>query len=100
MPLFLDETQETLADTVRPFMAGEAPVSHLRALRDADDAAGFSRDLWRQFGEMGFTGVLVEETDVENGARAAGGAGRAGPGRLGRGRSRVSSRGRAGTSRR
>ncbi|MWV26712.1 acyl-CoA dehydrogenase family protein [Aurantiacibacter rhizosphaerae] len=63
MPLFLDETQETLADTVRPFMAGEAPVAHLRALRDADDPAGFSRDLWRQFGEMGFTGVLVDEAD-------------------------------------
>ncbi len=63
MPLFLDDDQETLADTVRPFMASEAPVSHLRRLRDADDPAGFSRDLWRQFGEMGFTGVLVDEAD-------------------------------------
>ncbi|GAA5054652.1 acyl-CoA dehydrogenase family protein [Erythrobacter westpacificensis] len=63
MPLFLDDDQETLADTVRPFMASEAPVSHLRTLRDADDPAGFSRDLWRQFGEMGFTGVLVDEGD-------------------------------------
>ena len=27
MPLFLDDDQETLADTVRPFMASEAPVS-------------------------------------------------------------------------
>ena len=63
MPLFLDDDQETLADTVRPFMASEAPVSHLRTLRDADDPAGFSRDLWRQFGEMGFTGVLVDEAD-------------------------------------
>ena len=63
MPLFLDDDQETLADTVRPFMAEKAPVSHLRALRDADDPAGFSRDLWREFGEMGFTGVLVDEAD-------------------------------------
>lgn len=63
MPLFLDEDQETLADTVRPFMASEAPVSHLRRLRDTDDPAGFSGDLWRQFGEMGFTGVLVDEAD-------------------------------------
>ncbi len=63
MPLFLDDDQETLADTVRPFMASEAPISHLRALRDADDPVGFSRDLWRQFGEMGFTGVLVDEAD-------------------------------------
>ncbi|RPF70766.1 acyl-CoA dehydrogenase family protein [Aurantiacibacter spongiae] len=63
MPLFLDDDQETLVDTVRPFMAEQAPVSHLRRLRDADDPAGFSRDLWRQFGEMGFTGVLVDEAD-------------------------------------
>ncbi len=63
MPLFLDDDQEVLADTVRPFIAEQAPVSHLRALRDADDPAGFSRDLWRRFGEMGFTGVLVDEAD-------------------------------------
>ncbi|RIV85011.1 acyl-CoA dehydrogenase family protein [Aurantiacibacter zhengii] len=63
MPLFHDEDQETLADTVAPFMADRAPVSHLRQLRDADDPAGFSRDLWREFGEMGFTGVLVDEAD-------------------------------------
>ncbi|WP_271079571.1 acyl-CoA dehydrogenase family protein [Aurantiacibacter sp. MUD61] len=63
MPLFLDDDQETLADTVRPFMAEKAPVSHLRKLRDADDPAGFSRELWREFGEMGFTGVLVDEAD-------------------------------------
>ena len=63
MPLFLDDDQETLADTVRPFIADKAPVSHLRALRDADDPAGFSRELWREFAEMGFTGVLVDEED-------------------------------------
>ena len=63
MPLFLDDDQEVLVDTVRPFMAEQAPVAHLRALRDADDPVGFSRDLWRQFGEMGFTGVLVDEAD-------------------------------------
>ena len=63
MPLFLDDDQETLADTVRPFIADKAPVSHMRALRDADDPAGFSRDLWREFAEMGFAGVLVDEAD-------------------------------------
>ncbi|MFB0610745.1 acyl-CoA dehydrogenase family protein [Aurantiacibacter poecillastricola] len=63
MPLFHDEDQETLANTVGPFMADRAPVSHLRSLRDADDPAGFSRDLWREFGQMGFTGVLVDEAD-------------------------------------
>ena len=63
MPLYLDDDQETLADTVRPFMADKAPVSHLRALRDSGEKAGFSRDLWREFAEMGFTGVLVDESE-------------------------------------
>jgi len=61
MPLFLDEDQTTLQDTIRDFIAEAAPVSHLRALRDADDPTGFSRDLWKQFAEMGFTGILVGE---------------------------------------
>ena len=61
MPLFLNDDQAMLADTARPFMAEQAPVGHMRALRDAGDPTGFSRDLWRRFAEMGFTGMLVEE---------------------------------------
>jgi len=61
MPLYLDDDQTTLQDTIRDFVAENAPVSHLRGLRDADEPAGFSRDLWRQFAEMGFTGILVGE---------------------------------------
>jgi len=61
MPLFLDDDQTMLRDTARDFVADAAPVKHLRALRDADDPTGFSRDLWRQFAEMGFTGILVPE---------------------------------------
>jgi alkylation response protein AidB-like acyl-CoA dehydrogenase len=36
-------------------------VSHLRQLRDAKDATGFSRELWKTFAEMGFSGLLVPE---------------------------------------
>jgi alkylation response protein AidB-like acyl-CoA dehydrogenase len=61
MPLFLNDDQTALQDTIRGFVAEHAPVSHMRALRDADDATGFSRDLWTQFAEMGFTGILVGE---------------------------------------
>jgi alkylation response protein AidB-like acyl-CoA dehydrogenase len=61
MPLYLTEDQTTLQDTIRDFVADAAPVSHLRALRDADDPTGFSRDLWKQFAEMGFTGILIGE---------------------------------------
>ncbi|MDP1026548.1 acyl-CoA dehydrogenase family protein [Sphingomonas sp. KR1UV-12] len=61
MPLYLTEDQTALQDTIRDFVAEQAPVAHLRALRDADDPTGFSRDLWRQFADMGFTGILIGE---------------------------------------
>ncbi|GGB32369.1 isovaleryl-CoA dehydrogenase [Sphingomonas metalli] len=61
MPLFLDDEQTMLRDTARDYLADRAPVAHLRALRDGDDPVGFSRDLWRQFAEMGFTGILIPE---------------------------------------
>jgi alkylation response protein AidB-like acyl-CoA dehydrogenase len=61
MPLYLDDDQTVLQDTIRDFVAEHAPVSHMRALRDAEDATGFSRDLWKQFAKMGFTGILIGE---------------------------------------
>ncbi|MEN3746969.1 acyl-CoA dehydrogenase family protein [Sphingomonas sp. HF-S3] len=63
MPIYLDDDQTLLRDTARDFVAEHAPVGHLRALRDANDATGFSRDLWKQFAELGFTGMLVPEAD-------------------------------------
>ncbi|USU08961.1 acyl-CoA/acyl-ACP dehydrogenase [Sphingomonadaceae bacterium OTU29MARTA1] len=61
MPLYLNEEQTMLRDTAKDFVAEHAPVAHLRALRDANDATGFSRDLWKQFAEMGLNGILVPE---------------------------------------
>ena len=61
MPLILTEEQAMLRDSARDFLAAQAPVSQLRALRDTADVSGFSRDLWARFAEMGFTGVLVPE---------------------------------------
>ena len=61
MPLYLTEDQSMLRDTAKPFIADAAPVKHLRTLRDTNDETGFSRDLWKQFSEMGFTGILVPE---------------------------------------
>ena len=63
MPLYLNEDQAMLQDSVRPFMAEQAPVAHLRKYRDMDCKDGFSHDLWKQFGEMGFTGILASEAD-------------------------------------
>ena len=61
MPLYLNDDQSMLRDTAKPFIADAAPVKHLRTLRDSKDETGFSRDLWKQFAEMGFTGILVPE---------------------------------------
>src|SRR5437588_2175950 len=61
MALVLDEQQAMLQESARSFLADKAPVAHLRKLRDSRDADGFSRDLWKEFAEMGFTGVLVPE---------------------------------------
>ena len=61
MPLFLNDEQTMLRDTARDFVAEHAPVAHMRRLRDAGDASGFDRALWKQFAEMGFTGILIGE---------------------------------------
>lgn len=67
MPLFHTEDQAMLKDMAAPFLAGQAPVKHLRQLRDGNDPTGFSRDLWKQFAEMGLTGMLVPEGEGGSG---------------------------------
>ena len=62
MALVLTEEQSMLRDSARGLIGDKAPVSHLRQLRDSKDATGFSRDLWRAFAEVGFSGLLVPET--------------------------------------
>jgi alkylation response protein AidB-like acyl-CoA dehydrogenase len=61
MALVLSEEQSMLRDSARGLIGDKAPVSHLRQLRDTRDATGFSRDLWKTFAEMGFSGLLVPE---------------------------------------
>ena len=61
MALVLNEEQSMLRDSARGLISDKAPVSHLRQLRDAKDATGFSRELWRAFAEMGFSGLLIPE---------------------------------------
>jgi alkylation response protein AidB-like acyl-CoA dehydrogenase len=61
MALVLNEEQSMLRDSARGLIGDKAPVSHLRQLRDSKDATGFSRDLWRSFAEMGFSGLLVPD---------------------------------------
>jgi len=61
MSLILTEEQTMLRDSAHEFLSDQAPVAQLRQLRDTRDASGFSRTLWKQFAEMGFSGVLVPE---------------------------------------
>ncbi len=61
MPLYHTEDQAMLKDAAAGFMKTEAPTTHFRKFRDMDCKDGFSHDLWKQFAEMGFTGILVPE---------------------------------------
>ncbi len=63
MAMILDDDQSMLRDTARNFMASEAPVSHFRKYRDMKCKDGFAHGLWKQFGEMGFTGILIPENE-------------------------------------
>jgi alkylation response protein AidB-like acyl-CoA dehydrogenase len=61
MALVLNDEQTMLRDNARGFLAKNAPIAHLRALRDNRDADGFSRALWKSFVEMGWAGILIPQ---------------------------------------
>ena len=61
MALVLNDEQLMLRDAARDFLQGRAPVSHLREIRDSGNTNGFSRELWAEMVEMGWTGILVPE---------------------------------------
>ena len=64
MPLYHDDDQAMLAETASQFMAEEGAIAkQLRHWRDRDCKDGFGHGLWKQFAEMGFTGMLVSEDD-------------------------------------
>ena len=63
MPLYLTDDQLMLRDSAREFMAQEGAVAkQLRRYRE-NCPDGFGHALWKQFAEMGFTGILAEEAD-------------------------------------
>jgi alkylation response protein AidB-like acyl-CoA dehydrogenase len=63
MAMILNEDQSMLRDSARDFMKAEAPPAHFRKYRDMECKDGFSHDLWKQFAEMGFTGILIPQAD-------------------------------------
>ena len=64
MPLYLTDDQAMLRDTARSFMAEEGAIAkQLRHWRDKGCSDGFGHALWKQFAELGFTGILIDEAD-------------------------------------
>src|SRR6185312_3369877 len=61
MPLTLTSEQQLLRDNASQFIRENAPVGHLRGLRDRNDATGFSRELWHDMAELGWVGSFVPE---------------------------------------
>jgi len=59
--LVLGEDQELLAKTAADFVAERSPLARVRALRDADDALGFSPELWREMAALGWVGIPFPE---------------------------------------
>jgi len=64
MPLYHDEDQAMLAESASQFMSEEGAIAkQLRHWRDRECKDGFGHELWKQFAEMGFTGIMVDEAD-------------------------------------
>jgi len=61
MALVLNEEQRLLQDTAREFLAGKAPVSALRTLRDERDATGYSAELWQEMATLGWASITLPE---------------------------------------
>ncbi len=61
MSLVLNEDEQMLKDAAAGFLADKAPVSALRKLRDEHDAEGYSKTLWKEMAEMGWTGIAIPE---------------------------------------
>jgi alkylation response protein AidB-like acyl-CoA dehydrogenase len=61
MSLVLTEEQELIKQGAAEFLKEHAPVTHLREMRDTEDPTGFSKALWREMAELGWTGIPFEE---------------------------------------
>jgi alkylation response protein AidB-like acyl-CoA dehydrogenase len=61
MPMVLSSEARMVRDTAHDFFRERAPITALRKLRDLSDPDGFSRALWREMAELGWTGFLVPE---------------------------------------
>ena len=59
----LTDDQKMLQDTAASFLAGEGSIAkQLRHWRDIGCKDGFGHGLWRQFAELGLTGICIPES--------------------------------------
>ena len=61
MGLVLTEEQELIAKATAEFLKENAPITHLREMRDSEDPVGFSKALWKEMAELGWPGIPFEE---------------------------------------
>ena len=61
MGLVLTDEQELIAQTAAEFLKENAPITHLREMRDSEDPVGFSKALWKEMAELGWPGIPFEE---------------------------------------
>ena len=61
MALVLSEDAQLVRDQALDFFREKSPILALRKLRDSADPTGFSRELWREMADLGWTGFLVSE---------------------------------------
>ncbi|MBN1380992.1 MAG: acyl-CoA dehydrogenase family protein [Deltaproteobacteria bacterium] len=63
MELVLNEEQTMLAQTVKNFITDNSPINRMRQLRDDKDMLGYSKDIWKQMADLGWTAILFSEAD-------------------------------------
>jgi alkylation response protein AidB-like acyl-CoA dehydrogenase len=61
MTFILTEEEESIRRVARDLARERLPIAELRRLRDTHDAAGFSRDAWRQMAALGLAGMILPE---------------------------------------
>jgi len=61
MALVLNPEQSMLQQSARDFLNRQAPVKHLRGLRDAGGNKGFSPEVWAEMSALGWPAVAVPE---------------------------------------
>lgn len=59
MDFDLSDEQRQLVETVSSFVKKQSPLSRLRAMRE--DPIGWSRDVWRQMGDLGWLSISLPE---------------------------------------